>query len=419
MASGIRTLQRNAINKMLDLNRDGASDDSKNWNDPWKILVYDAFGRDIISPLLLVADLRKRGITLHLLLDSEREQIADVPAIYFVQPTAANVKRLGQDCARALYHSYYVNFTPAVPRPLLEELATATLESESVSQVSKVVDQYLNFASLEEDLFTLMQPRAYATLQGAADAAVEAAVDAIVGALFSVLVTMGVVPILRYPRGGPAQAVAERLKERLHDQLKSHSGGRLFSESHSSGYQRPLLVLFDRAADLGTMVQHCWSYCALCHDVLGMRLNRLTIDEKGEGGAGAATKKTYDLQPSDAFWADHMEEPFQTVASDVDMELNACAARAILGAQFGAQFCAIRRNSLTASPSPPQVPGEDGSDQRGVEGGGEHGGHDEGAGVDDLGAARAAAEEGRDRRAHEHRDVPARADQEPLARLVL
>ena len=413
MASGIRTLQRNAINKMLDLNRDGASDDSKNWNDPWKILVYDAFGRDIISPLLLVADLRKRGITLHLLLDSEREQIADVPAIYFVQPTAANVKRLGQDCARALYHSYYVNFTPAVPRPLLEELATATLESESVSQVSKVVDQYLNFASLEEDLFTLMQPRAYATLQGAADAAVEAAVDAIVGALFSVLVTMGVVPILRYPRGGPAQAVAERLKERLHDQLKSHSGGRLFSESHSSGYQRPLLVLFDRAADLGTMVQHCWSYCALCHDVLGMRLNRLTIDEKGEGGAGAATKKTYDLQPSDAFWADHMEEPFQTVASDVDMELNACAARN----SRRAIRRAILRNSLT--PSPPQVPGEDGSDQRGVEGGGVDGGHDKGAGVDDLSAARAAAEEGRDRRAHEHRDVPARADQEPLARLVL
>ena len=68
------------------------------------------------------------------------------------------------ESARALYHSYYVNFTPAVPRPLLEELATATLESESVSQVSKVVDQYLNFASLEEDLFTLMQPRAYATL---------------------------------------------------------------------------------------------------------------------------------------------------------------------------------------------------------------------------------------------------------------
>ena len=44
----------------------------------------------------------------------------------------------------------------------------------------------LSVASLEEDLFTLMQPRAYATLQGAADAAVEAAVDAIVGALFSV-----------------------------------------------------------------------------------------------------------------------------------------------------------------------------------------------------------------------------------------
>ena len=47
-----------------------------------------------------------------------------------------------------LYESYYINFTPAVPRPLLEELAAATLESDSVSQISRIMDQYLNFASL-------------------------------------------------------------------------------------------------------------------------------------------------------------------------------------------------------------------------------------------------------------------------------
>ena len=90
----------------------------------------------------------KQGITLHLLLDVEREAITDVPAIYFVQPTAAGIKRLYADCACS------VRGVPRQPRrraaALLEELAASTLERERL-QVSRVVDKYLNFASVEED----------------------------------------------------------------------------------------------------------------------------------------------------------------------------------------------------------------------------------------------------------------------------
>ena len=69
-------------------------------------------------------------------------------------------------------------------------------------------------------------------------------------------------PILRYAAsGGPAQLVAEKLGRRLHDQLKAHPA--LFSEGQASGYQRPLLVLTERALDLSAMIQHAWSYCAL------------------------------------------------------------------------------------------------------------------------------------------------------------
>lgn len=35
--------------------------------DQWKILIYDRHCRDIISPLMNVAALRAKGITLHLL----------------------------------------------------------------------------------------------------------------------------------------------------------------------------------------------------------------------------------------------------------------------------------------------------------------------------------------------------------------
>jgi hypothetical protein len=42
------------------------------------VLIYDRKCRDIISPLLNVSKLRKRGVTLHLLLEAEREDIPDV-----------------------------------------------------------------------------------------------------------------------------------------------------------------------------------------------------------------------------------------------------------------------------------------------------------------------------------------------------
>uniref|UniRef100_A0A673CG39 Sec1 family domain containing 1 n=1 Tax=Sphaeramia orbicularis TaxID=375764 RepID=A0A673CG39_9TELE len=62
----------------------------------WKVLIYDRFGQDIISPLLSVKELRDMGITLHLLLHSDRDPIPDVPAVYFVMPTEENIDRICQ-----------------------------------------------------------------------------------------------------------------------------------------------------------------------------------------------------------------------------------------------------------------------------------------------------------------------------------
>ena len=282
--TSIRSEQSSALLRMLELKSDANPD---KWMDPWKVLIYDAYCRDIISSLLRVGDLRKQGITLHLLLDSDREAISDVPAIYFMQPTQGNVRRLGDDCKNSLYESFYVNFTPAVPRPLLEELASATLESDSVAQVSRVMDQYLNFTSLEDDFFSLQLPQAYRKLNDptVADSLVEATVDGIVNGLFSAIVTLGTVPIIRYARSGPAQMVAENLNRRLHDQMRAHPA--LFSEGQASGFQRPLLVICERALDFSVMVEHAWSYCALCHDLLDLRLNRVTIQVSSQAKPAA------------------------------------------------------------------------------------------------------------------------------------
>ncbi len=43
-----------------------------------------------------------------------------------------------QDLAEGLYESYHLNFIAPIPRDLLEDLATAALESNSQQNITKV-----------------------------------------------------------------------------------------------------------------------------------------------------------------------------------------------------------------------------------------------------------------------------------------
>ncbi|XKL67187.1 hypothetical protein PGB90_010607 [Kerria lacca] len=66
MASSIRKRQIDALKHMLNLN-EPMSMYSSGQETNWKILVYDRFGQDIISPLISIKELRELGVTLHVL----------------------------------------------------------------------------------------------------------------------------------------------------------------------------------------------------------------------------------------------------------------------------------------------------------------------------------------------------------------
>ena len=36
-------------------------------------------------------------------IDAAREPVPDAPAVYFVRPTEANIKRIAEDCAKQVY----------------------------------------------------------------------------------------------------------------------------------------------------------------------------------------------------------------------------------------------------------------------------------------------------------------------------
>ncbi|KAG8364450.1 hypothetical protein BUALT_Bualt19G0130100 [Buddleja alternifolia] len=101
---------------MLNMNQAVSAPGGTANEEVYKILIYNRFCQDILSPLIHVKDLRKHGVTLYFFLDKDRNPVHDVPAVYFLQPTPSNVQRLISDASRAPYDSFHLNFSSFIPR---------------------------------------------------------------------------------------------------------------------------------------------------------------------------------------------------------------------------------------------------------------------------------------------------------------
>ncbi|KAK9413795.1 putative Sec1-like protein [Seiridium unicorne] len=348
-ADSLRDRQIASLKKILNLNQaaDQNDDDEPHANgtsagaaplltsegEPiWKVLVFDDLGRDVISSVLRVSDLRSLGVTMHMHLSGSRHPIPDVPAIYLLEPSPKNLESITSDLQKGLYSPAYINFTSSIPRPLLEDFASQTATAGTAEHIAQLYDQYLNFVVSEPDLFSLgmQKENTYWALNSAKtkDEELDHVVDKIVSGLFSVVVTMGVIPIIRCPKGAAAEMIAAKLDRKLRDHVLN-SKDNLFSSntrptsSASTPASRPVLIILDRNVDLNPMLSHSWTYQSLVHDVLNMKLNRITIETPvdEQNPTKGVSKKAYDLTATDFFWEKNASMPFPQVAEDIDAEL--------------------------------------------------------------------------------------------------
>lgn len=313
------------LNQEPHVNEDSSEGDSVS---TWKVLVFDSLGRDIISSVLRVNDLFKNGITVHMLVTAERYPIPDVPAIYFVAPTIDNISIIAKDLAAGLYESSYLNFTSPLSRDLLEELASQTVHTSQ--KIAQVYDQYLNFIVSEPNIYSLNLYNVYYQLANPKiqEEQIQNLVNQIVNGLFSVVLTSGAIPIIRCTRGNAAEMVAQKLDERLRNhvlnsrnqysqkqqqQVAAGMGGATTSS-------RPVLLILDRNIDLLSMFSHSWTYQSLINDACELDKNRVSIESTDDNGI--TSKKSYDIEPSDFFWAQNSRLPFPEVADNLDAALN-------------------------------------------------------------------------------------------------
>ena len=127
-------------------------------------------------------------------------------------------------------------------------------------------DQYVNFISLEHEMFTLRKSAAGGRDSSAtvapsfyslnspetSDTQMDELINQMVDGLFAICVTLGTVPIIRCPKGNAAEAVALKLDKKLRENLKDARNS-LFNNDVIGGqasspfsFYRPLLVILDR-----------------------------------------------------------------------------------------------------------------------------------------------------------------------------
>lgn len=328
----LKSAQLKAVHRMLAFNEDvdTIEDDfslppAGSSHNQWKILIYDKECRSIISPLLSVSQLRRRGVTLHLLLNSEREPIPDVPAVYFCRPTKENLSIIAQDCAKGLYGRSHLNFATKIDRPLMEDFAKLVVQSGSLENIAGIHDQYLDYVCLEQQLFSLAKKDSYALCNGSGvnDQMIEEAMTDIAYGLFSVIATQGKVPVIRCPKGGAPEMVARKLNRMITEHPT-------LLRNKSSGLSRPLLVILDRNTDLITPIQHTSTYQALIDDMLTHKANRVEFDVTTDtGGKRPKTvKKKFDLDPDqDPFYSRHKFHPFPEAIESNGVDLQEVTAK--------------------------------------------------------------------------------------------
>eukprot|EP00058_Branchiostoma_floridae_P001276 XP_002586764.1 hypothetical protein BRAFLDRAFT_281337 [Branchiostoma floridae] len=342
MAASIREKQTASLKRMLNLNLEPSR--SSAVEPVWKVLVYDRFGQDIISPILSVPELRDMGVTLHLLLHSDRDPIPDVPAVYFVMPSEENVQRI---CQRTFVIEYCMSkqVVCQIVMPAFDDLSSGRASLHGADPtISLSFDPNNNFIHCQNIICNmricvlnaelLLQTSSHKNFVFSRkllvfDTIEQVFINKTLFCSFCPEFPPGTVPIIRSPRGNAAEMVAEKLDKKLRENIRDSRNSLFTSDSLQAGqfsFQRPLLVILDRNLDLATPLHHTWTYQALAHDVLDLQLNRVMVEEpagdKSPPGARPKKKaKSYDLNFTDKFWQSHKGSPFPEVAEAVQREL--------------------------------------------------------------------------------------------------
>ncbi|MEN2496963.1 MAG: Sec1 domain containing protein 1 [Marteilia pararefringens] len=301
-------IQKNCLNEIFNYNQPLNLKNNLHYRD-WKVLVFDKFGEQLITPIFSVKELRDCGITLYLNVWDDKESIPDVSAIYFCRATPENIQSIERDIRRKTYPRFYLNFIDSIDRSSLEKIAIASLQSDCHSNIVSIYEQYSLFVPLFERFFcTDVQTSENFSLNGhnikkepCSNPPPKSEIsDEIIDSIISAVISIGQCPWIIARNQPFSSELASKLNSKLQDYInnpvqKSVFINDLYPDNHLMVY------ILERSANYLPLMLHSWNYSDLINDCFGLSLNKVTLErDKGD----SEKHRSISLLPSDDFWRD-------------------------------------------------------------------------------------------------------------------
>ena len=150
-----------------------------------------------------VGKLRDCNILLHLNMTQTRERVPDLPAVYLIEPTSENFKRIAQDATKNLYDFFLISFTKPMSQGQIDNFAAELVKVNVTHKVLRVTHEYLGgYQVISPDFFVLPGGESnFSTLSYTKDdvgarVVISKAVDHIANGLFCFFQSLGVAPPL-------------------------------------------------------------------------------------------------------------------------------------------------------------------------------------------------------------------------------
>mmetsp|Transcript_21447 Transcript_21447/g.55201 ORF Transcript_21447/g.55201 Transcript_21447/m.55201 type:complete len:634 (+) Transcript_21447:87-1988(+) len=267
-----------------------------------KALVLDSETTGIVSLVYTQSQILQQEVflidTLHA---PHPDRMPHLKAVYFVRPTAENVRRICTALRDTRYGEYHIFFTGIARESVINQLAEAD-EHEVVQQVQEMYGDYL---AINPELFSLNVPSVVSLRGTSFD---QLLFDRVHTGLVGLLLSLKLRPTIRYQANSElTEQVAQKVASTIEGEAE------LFAFRHKE--VPPLLLIVDRREDAVTPLLNQWTYQAMVHELMGISNSR--VDMSKVPGVKDELREVVLAPDSDPFYSQNMFLNFGDLGANV------------------------------------------------------------------------------------------------------
>ncbi|KAJ3021170.1 vacuolar sorting protein VPS33/slp1 [Thoreauomyces humboldtii] len=258
---------------VIDVIRKKILDDMVKAVDPpgrWKVMVVDIEALRILNTVVKLADLTDEHVICVEGLAKRRQAYPDREVIYFISPDPSSIQHIMDDFSQPNppYAQIHIFCTAPLPDTLFDKIK----RSPASSFIRSLKELNVDFSAPESHVFTVdLHSSLKTTFNPQSPSFQNYELEKIGKRLATVLASLGEYPYIRYhdPTNGAKPSVNGKLANIVQTELDNLS--RLDKDfPPATQYQRGILLIVDRSADILTPLLHHFTYQSMVMDVLGL-----------------------------------------------------------------------------------------------------------------------------------------------------